>query len=149
MADEQESDVVFEEKDVLTDQVGEKGAAELQAADNFAHEYIQDVIARSMGAAQRAFRHFAVYAKNKASQHGAQDHFAKAGKLVGDLVVVATKQMLSAVPVAGVLLKHGLIAGLDAMNGKDNFAEACDQAILAMSDALEMSAANEVGVVRE
>jgi len=144
MADDQESDVVFEEKDVLKDQVGGKGEAELLAADHFAHEYIQDVIARSMGAAQRAFNHFAIYAKHKASEHGAQDRFAKAGKLVGDLVVVATKQMLLAVPVAGILLKHGLMAGLDAMNGKDNFAEACDQAILAMSDAMEMSAADEL-----
>lgn len=142
---EQEGDVVFNGEDVLADQIGKKGAADLQAADQFAHDYVQDVIAASLSASIRAFEHFRNYANSKASKHGAHDQFAKAGKLVGDLVVVATKQMLSTVPVIGVLLKHGIMAGLDAINGQENFTNASQQLIATMSDAL--GAANASAIV--
>jgi hypothetical protein len=140
MADDQESDVVFKEEDVLVDQVGEKGAANLQAADSFAKEYIQDAIVRSIRAAMGAFESFRDYAGRKASQHGAHDAFAKAGKLVGDLIVVATKQMLSSVPVVGILLKHGIMAGLDAANGEENFQKAAQQLVATMARAFSGAA---------
>lgn len=140
--DQQDSDVTFQEEDVLADQVGKKSAADLEQADAFAHEYIQDVIAKSTRSAMNGFEHFRSYAMQQASKHGAHDQFAKAGKLVGDLVVVATKQMLQSVPVVGVLLKHGIMAGLDAINGQEKFDVAAQQLIATMSSAFDGDAAS-------
>jgi hypothetical protein len=141
MADEQQSDITFDERDEFEAQLGPKDAAELEKADHFAREQVQIAIMRSLSAASAAYVNFEQYVKQKAKKEGKVfEDFGEAGELVGDLVEVAS-ECEDILPVFGTVMKHFSLAALRAANEHESLIDAAGAIVAGIEKERDQAAA--------
>lgn len=140
-ADEQNSDITFDDRDVLEDQLGPKDAAELERAYQFGKEEVQEAITRSLSAASAAYASFKVYVTQKTKKEGKVfEEFDQAGELVGDLVEVAS-ECEDILPVFGTLMKHFSLAALKGANEHESLQDAAEAIVAELEKEREHAAA--------